>query len=48
MIMISLVDKGGLRIDGRVINNLRYADDIVILSDTTRTAETDGHCGTGE
>ena len=34
MIMISLVDKGGFRIGGRVINNLRYADDTVILAET--------------
>ena len=38
MIMRSLEDKVGLRIGGRVINNLRYADDTVIL------AETDGKC----
>ena len=34
MIMISLEDKGGFRIYGRVINNLRYADDTVILAET--------------
>ena len=34
MIMISLEDKGGFRIGGIVINNLRYADDIVILAET--------------
>ena len=34
MIMISLKDKGGFRIGGRVINNLRYADDSVILAET--------------
>ena len=33
MIMISLEDKGGFRIGGRVINNLRYADDTVILAE---------------
>ena len=34
MIMISVVDKGGFRIGGRLINNLRYADDTVILTET--------------
>ena len=34
MIMISLEDKGGFRIGGRVINNLRYAVDTVILGET--------------
>ena len=34
MIMISLEDKGGFRIGARVINNLRYADDTVILAKT--------------
>ena len=34
MIMIRLEDKGGFRIGGRVINNLRYADDTVILAET--------------
>ena len=34
MIMKSLEDKGGFRIDGRVINNLRYADETVILAET--------------
>ena len=33
MIMISLDDKGGFRIGGRVINNLRYADNTVILAE---------------
>ena len=32
--MISLEDKGGFRIGGRVINNLRYTDDTVILAET--------------
>ena len=31
IIMIILEDKGGFRIGGRVINNLRYTDDTVIL-----------------
>ena len=34
MIMISLEDKGGLKIGGRVINNLRYTDDTVLLAET--------------
>ena len=34
IIMISLDDKGGFRIGGKVINNLRYADDTVILAET--------------
>ena len=34
MIMISLEDKGNLRIDGRVISNLRYAEYTVILAET--------------
>ena len=34
MIMRNLEDKGGVRIDNRVINNLRYADDTVILAET--------------
>ena len=34
MIMRSLEDKGGFRISGRVINNLRYAYDTVILVET--------------
>ena len=34
MIMISLEDKGDFKIDDRVINNLRYADDTVILAET--------------
>ena len=34
MIMISLEDKGDFRIGGRVINNLRYVDDTVILAET--------------
>ena len=34
MIMIGLEYKGGFRIGVRVINNLRYADDAVILSET--------------
>ena len=34
MIMTSLEDKGGFRIGGRVINNLTYADDTMILSET--------------
>ena len=34
MIIISLEDKGGFRIGGRVINNLRYSDDTVILAET--------------
>ena len=34
MIMRSFKDKGGFRIGGRVINNLRYADDTVILAET--------------
>ena len=34
MIMISLEDNGGFRISGRVINNLRYADDTVIFAET--------------
>ena len=34
MIMIGLEHKGGFRIGGRVINNLRYADDTVILAET--------------
>ena len=33
MIIISLEDKGGIRIGGRVINNLRYADDTLILAE---------------
>ena len=33
MIIISLEDKGGFRICGRVINNLRYAEDTVILTE---------------
>ena len=33
MIMISLEDNGGFRIGGRVINKLRYTDDMVILSE---------------
>ena len=33
MIMISLEDKGGCRIGGRLINNLTYADDTVILAE---------------
>ena len=32
--MISLEDKGGFRIGGRVINNLRYTDDTVIIAET--------------
>ena len=32
--MISLEDKGAFRIGGRVFNNLRYADDTVILAET--------------
>ena len=31
MIMISLEDNGGFGIGGRVINKLRYTDDMVIL-----------------
>ena len=34
MIMRGLEDKGGFRIGGRVIKNLRYADDTVILAET--------------
>ena len=34
MIMRSLEDKGGFTIGGRVIYNLRYADDTVILAET--------------
>ena len=34
MLMRSREDKGGFRIGGRVINNLRYADDTVILAET--------------
>ena len=34
IIMISLDDKEGFRIGGRVINNHRYADDTVILAET--------------
>ena len=34
MILGSFEDKGGFRIGGRVINNLRYADDTVILAET--------------
>ena len=47
MIMISLEDKGGFRIGGIVINNLRYADDTVILAETEHETS-DGHCGTRE
>ena len=32
--MRSLEDKGGFRIGDRVINNLRYADDTVMLAET--------------
>ena len=39
MIMRSLEDKGGFRIGDRVINNLRYADDIVILAETEHELE---------
>ena len=34
ILMIRLEDKGGFRIGGRVINNLRYVYDIVILAET--------------
>ena len=34
MIIRSLEDNGGFRIGGRVINNLRYAEDTVILAKT--------------
>ena len=34
VIMRSLENKGGFRIGGTMINNLRYADDTVILSET--------------
>ena len=34
MIMTSLEDKGGLKIGGRVINNLGYTDDTVLLAET--------------
>ena len=49
MIMISLTDKGGFRIGDRVINNLVYADDTIILEkNRTQTEASDGHCGTRE
>ena len=41
MIMKSLEDKGGFRIGGRVINNLRYADDTVILAETEHELQHD-------
>ena len=34
MLMRSLEDKGGFSIGGRVINNLKYADDTVTLAET--------------
>ena len=34
IVMRSLEDEGGFRIGGRVINNLRYANDTVILAET--------------
>ena len=50
MIMISLEDKGGFRIGGRVFNNLRYADDTVIFAETEHELQhlMDGHSGTRE
>ena len=50
MIMISLEDKGGFRISGRVINNLNYADDTVLLAEREHELWhlMDGHCGTRE
>ena len=34
MIMRKFEGKGGFRVGGTVINNLRYADDTVIISET--------------
>ena len=34
MIMRSIEGKGGCRVGGTVINNLRYADDTVIIAET--------------
>ena len=34
MIMRNIEDKGGFRVGGTVINNLRYADDTVIIAET--------------
>ena len=34
MIMRNIEGKGGFRVGGTVINNLRYADDTVIIAET--------------
>ena len=34
MIMRNIEGKGGFRVGGTVINNLRYADDTIIISET--------------
>ena len=34
MIMREIEDMGGFRIGGKVVNNIRYADDTVILAES--------------